>query len=176
MLVFGRQIIFSNLLVMLLLFLMINSVSAQNIVRDEKYEWEKIIPLVTKKSEIEKLYGKSIFDFENGVSFVYQTKFGKLGIRYKGKNDLTNNLCKWKIEPDTVISYRVSLSENILVSKFKYDSNLFEKEFGHEGDFSYGNNEIGLTFFGYFSDTKEEWISTIYYYPTLADEKSKCKK
>jgi hypothetical protein len=168
--------LFRCLVLVLGILVMANLVLAQNTIREEKYEWEKIIPLVTKKSEVEKLFGKPFFEFKNGVSFVYNTKFGKLGVLYTNAKESEKSECKWNVDPDTVEGLWISLSDNILLSKSKYDLSLFEKELGHLKDFSYQNKEKGISIFGYISKIGEEWVSSISYYPTLEDKRCKCIK
>jgi hypothetical protein len=137
-------------------------------------EWEKITLFVTKKSEIEQLYGKPVDEFEDGDTFVYDTKFGKLTIYYRAKKDSNNSNCKWNVSSETVVGVRVGLFESIPVKKIKYNLSDFEKKINHNEEITYQNREKGIAISSYFSDSREELVSTIYYYPSLSDRKSKC--
>jgi hypothetical protein len=61
-------------------------------------------------------------------------------VNYKGKRASTDTTCRWNVKVDTIIGHRVSLKENIPVSKFRYDLTGFAKELGHNNDFSYRNS------------------------------------
>ncbi|GEM_PF-4503824 len=172
MLISYKKAIFLGLL--FVLFLMPYSIRAQDRITETKYEWEKIILLVTKKSEIEQMYGKPVDEFEDGATFVYDTKFGKLTIYYRAKKDSNNSNCKWNVSSETVVGIRVGLFESIPVKKIKYDLSDFEKKINHNEEITYQNSEKGIGIISYFSDSREELAATIYYYPTSADRKSNC--
>ena len=147
--------------------------SQSSIQTNQKYDWEKIILLVTKKAEVEKFFGKPILE-QNGIIGVYQIREGKLLVWYAGAKD-AGLICDWQVTVDTVVTYEVSLSEGLILSKTEFDLNKFEKTSGDDGGTTYTYAEKGISFTAFDKENGEEIILVIKYNPPANNIKQKCK-
>lgn len=173
-LILTRCTFFFGSLFWLILLIATNLTFAQNVIQEkEKFEWEKIIPLITKKAEVEKYLGKPLSEDEN-VSAIYDTKFERITVWYNGAKEPDGLVCNWNISLDTVISYRISLTERMPISKFKYDLSKFERTPNDDGRLIYTNLQKGISFAVDKTKDGEEEIALIQYTPSQADIKSKC--
>lgn len=147
--------------------------SQSSIQTDQKYEWEKIILLVTKKAEVENFFGKPVLE-QNGISGIYQIREGKIRVWYAGAKD-PGLICDWQVTIDTVVTYEVSLSEGLILSKTKFDLKKFEKTPGDDGGTTYTYAEKGISFTAFDKENGEEIILVIQYNPPDVNIKQKCK-
>lgn len=151
----------------------ISLTSAQNIIqKKEKFDWEKIIPLVTKRAEIEEFYGKPFT--ENGYVSFYRTGFGSILVMYYGSKDLEKASFTCSVSLDTVSSYNISLSKRIFVSNLGWKLNRFENKAGDDGRLIYYNEEKGISFVVEVAEDGKEEVVAISYEPPIEDKKNKC--
>jgi len=138
-----------------------------------EFEWEKVVPLVTKKAEVENYFDKPYF--ENGNVSTFKFNLGRILIWYIGAEDSEKTNCKWNVSPDTVQGFSISLPEPIPISSLKYDLSKFEKTPNDDGRLIYTNLKRGVSFAT--EETKDgEEVVVIRYEPSYADVKNKCVK
>jgi hypothetical protein len=140
-----------------------------------KYEWEKIVPLVTSKGQVEELFGKPIYE-DPLVAATYPTKFGKLTVWYLGAADPDDLECRWNLPMDTVGSIYVALAMPISVSRSGYDLKKFDRSTTHVGRIVYTNLSIGLSFVVDKVEGGGEEISALTYSPTKKQIECNCTK
>lgn len=154
---------------------------AQDCMQDEqKYEWEKIIPLITKETDVQKLYGEPYL--VNGYIRDYRTEFGTVSVLYNGIKDTSKQICEGYVSIDTVYDFSVRLKQPIPLAKFNYDLKNYESK-GYQrivndsGIIEYLNTRKGLRIITHPTENDEdEVVVSIWYSPTEVDKKSKCIK
>ena len=138
-----------------------------------KYEWEKITLLESKRSEVETFLGEPISKDKNIVA-TYAKDFGKLTAWYVGAKEADGLICKWNVTEDTIHSFFVSLAEPIAISKFRYGLTGFTRNAEHDGSFVYTNPKLGISFVVWETENGQGSISAIVYSPTTDQIKGHC--
>lgn len=164
-------------------FLLFSTAIGQEKLQDEtKYDWEKIVPLVTKRAEVEewfeKLDIKSKYETKTDYVVTYKSKDGNITVWYGGAKSSSKSQCEWNVSLDTVKSFTIALPFGIPLSKLKYNLSEFEKEINREDEIQtwYTNSEKGIFFITYEIKDEGQLVTAIKYTPTLADKKNKCSK
>lgn len=136
------------------------------------YEWEQIIPLVTKKSEVGRLFGKPFL--ENGYVSAYTTEKGKLTVWYYGARNLETADCKCSISLDTVSSFSMSLFHRMAVSNLKFDLKRFSKDGYPAGEQRYINEADGISFDVDTAGDGSEWVKSFTYHASKNSTEALC--
>ncbi len=139
-----------------------------------EFEWEKIIPLVTKKAEVENYFGKpskghtdtSIFDTNSGKIFVY----------YRGLEVSERMPDKCNISRDTVITLGIDLTKAIPIEELGWELDKFNKTLRNDGVYVYAymENGIGIYLSVFNGQDGKELVSSIGYQPSYLNIKNKC--
>lgn len=151
----------------------------------DNYNWEKIIPLVTKEADVQKFYGEPTLVM--GYSKIYQTDFGGIVVLYNGGKDTEKPICESdKVSPDNVYDFLITLTKPIQLSELKYDlkydltnyeSKNYERIPSDSGTIEYLNTKKGIRFITHFDDESgEELVTRIHYFPSESDLKNNCNK
>src|SRR5688500_17289912 len=89
-----------------------------------EFKWEKIVPLVTKKAEVENYFGKP---YVEGIHHSrYDTNFGEISVFYGVDNSMRAD---YKCNPssDTVSSFQITLTEAIPIESLGWNLDKFDK-------------------------------------------------
>jgi len=139
----------------------------------ESYKWQRIVPLVTKRSEVEVLLGPPV----RGSRYIltYETQDEGITIWYGGVKPGKDNPCKWNVSSDTVLSFVVGPKKKMLVSDVKLDLKNFSKFKDPEiGDhFHYFDFQDGIRFSTTMTNG-EEVIGSFSCDPKEVDTKKYC--
>ncbi len=142
-----------------------------------EFEWEKIVPLVTKKAEVENYFGKPYMG--NIHSSRYDTNFGKIFVYYGAEDSMRVD---YKCNPsfDTVSSFHISLTEAIpiegLVEGLGWNLDKFDKAPRDAEIDVYRYAEKGIYFTTLNGQDGKELVNTISYKPSYTNIKNKCIK
>ena len=136
--------------------------------------WRGIVPLMTKRTEVETILGSPT----SGSGFVlsYDTQAERITIWYAGAKSAKGNPCKWSLPSDTVINFIVAPKRTELVSELKFDLKRFEKheDLEMKGDFYYFDEQDGITVETRLIDGKEV-LGSIHLNATLVQTRKYCK-
>ncbi|HEX8734111.1 MAG TPA: hypothetical protein VF721_02235 [Pyrinomonadaceae bacterium] len=167
----------SSVLFWLCLYLFASSAVAQTQEkRKPLYEWERIVPLVTKKAEVEDYFGKPYLESKNGYVSFYKSGFGRITVYYYGATDLEKAAYKCNVSRDTVSSYDITLAERIPLSSLVWNLNQFERTPGDDGRWIYDNLMTGVSFSVESPDEKTEEVVEISYEPSARQREQLCQK
>jgi len=105
--------------------------------------WKGIVPLITKRSEVEKILGIRT-DCEN--SCLYDINHDRIFVRYASEPCGKENT--WTVPRGTVFEISVELDNNPKISSLKLVRRKFKKTPDPElnGYYSYENEEQGITY------------------------------
>ena len=107
--------------------------------------WNWIIPLKTKKAEIETVFKKSVDKDKDHPYQTYTTEFGKFTIAYTTEEKNFVKACSCNVEPGTVIRVFISLKDRVKLSDLNLDLSSFEKDDTFSPrELSYSNEKEGL--------------------------------
>jgi hypothetical protein len=134
------------------------------------FEWEKIVPFVTKRAEVEALLGKPV---ESHVFSIYIAKFGVTFVSYYGAGDKQDAGDKCRVSPDTVRSLNVRLNEPFPISTLNWDLNKFEKSPQDDGHQVYWNYKTGVSFSVWELENGQEEVRS-FRYERSDEAKKKC--
>jgi hypothetical protein len=139
----------------------------------ESYKWQRIVPLVTKRSEVEALLGAPVRG--SGYILTYETQDEGIMIWYGGAKTSQDDPCRWNIPSDTVFSFVVGPKKKMLVSDVKFDLKNFSKFKDPEiGDhFHYFDFQDGIRFSTWMTNG-EEVIGSFSCAPNEVDTKKYC--
>ncbi len=139
----------------------------------ESYKWQRIVPLVTKRSEVEALLGPPVRG--TGYILTYETQDEGIMIWYGGVKPRQDETCRWNIPSDTVFSFVVGPKKQMLVSDVKFDLKNFSKfkdpEIGDQ--IHYFDDRDGIRFSTTMTNG-EEVIGNISCAPKDVDTKKYC--
>jgi hypothetical protein len=138
-----------------------------------EFEWEKIVPLVTKKAEVENYFGKPYMDRIH--SSRYDTNSGRIFVFY-GLEDSIQVLYKCNPSFDTVSSFDISLTEAIPIEGLGWNLDKFNKAPRDAEIDVYSYAEKGIYFTTFNGQDGKELVSTISYKPSYTNIKNKCIK
>ena len=131
--------------IFLLLSLLVSTVSCQKL----EDGWKGIQPLKTRKSAVEKMFGKPDID-DNGYHG-YRFDGGFIQVNYSTAPCKENqyNRGKYNIESEIVLDYTVNLHNGIRLSELKFDREAYRKEESSQGSNLYvrRDNSIWITTF-----------------------------
>jgi hypothetical protein len=135
--------------------------------------WRDIVPLVTKRAEVEALLGHPT----RGSGFIlsYDTQDERITIWYGGAKPAKDDLCKWNVNADTVFSFIVAPKKKQLLSQLGLNLTEFEKQKDREieGVFYYFNKKDGITVLTRTVEC-EETVEGVHYSPRLIDRQKYC--
>lgn len=154
------------------LFIFAGHISAQTTVRP--FDWEQIIPLVTKKIEVENILGKPFF--EDRYVSAYNLEKGKITVWYYGTRKPDTSEYRCNISLDTVSSFSISLLDRINVSALEFDLRKFKKEEGHTSERRYTDDENGISFDVDQTEDGLEWVKSFDYYGSRSKVKTLCSR
>lgn len=169
-----KTILYSVAVIFVLFVLNVLAFSQVTIQRKEKFDWEKVIPLITTKDEVEKYFGKPKEE-DIQISAVFNTEFGIILIFYNGAKQPDDQKCKFNVSSDTVYSMSISLTTRLLVSNLDIDFSKYEKNITHLERYVYTNKQKGISFVVDPTERGEE-IVMIYYTPSCENIKRFCIK
>ncbi len=135
-------------------------------------DWQTIIPLQTKRGEIERF--KWILKLQEEFTDTFETPFGIVTIWYIGAKEPDGAKCEWNRPVDTVNSYSVSFAEPVLASTLGYNLRAFKKTTTHLERTVFTNREIGVSFAAEKIRGKGHSVSMVQVNPRLADLSSSC--
>jgi hypothetical protein len=135
--------------------------------------WRGIVPLVTKRFEVEALLGPHTLG--SGYVLSYDTEDERITIWYGGAQSAKDDPCRWNVPADTVIHFLVAQKKRILVSQVPLDWKRFEKQQDREieCDFFYFDKENGITVATRIIEGQEVFES-VHYNPTLVERRKCC--
>ncbi len=141
-----------------------------------EFEWEKIVPLVTKKAEVENYFGKP---YKGNIhSSRYDTNFGKISVYYGFEPKQVLYKCNPSF--DTVSSFDISLTEAIpiegLVEGLGWNLDKFDKTPRDAEIDVYRYAEKGIYFTTLNGQDGKELVNAISYEPSYTNIKNKCIK
>jgi hypothetical protein len=142
-------------------------------------EWRGIVPLKSKRADVERLLGPVPNGFPHYVlpdETVYVEYAYPCG--YKNPPGWPDPPPGWNVPKDTVVSISVEPKESILFSSLALDLSKFEKVEGDSQHFNYIDGEEGFTVnvFGSCCGMGEK-VSAYIYHPTAKEEKAvRCKE
>lgn len=135
-----------------------------------EFEWEKIVPLVTKKAEVENYFGKP--DRDNIHHSRYDTNFGKILVFYG--DEPKHMLYTCNPSSDTVSSFGIILTEAIPIEGLGWNLDKFDK-FPRDAEIDvYRYAEKGIYFTTFNGQDGKELLNTISYEPSYTTMKNKC--
>jgi len=118
------------------------TVQCQNQTEVDK-DWKWIIPLVTKKVEIEKQFGESITKDKTNPFQTYVVEFGKITVTYTKEKEFVKE-CSCSISADTVLEIFIS-TKRFKLSDLNYDLSKFIKDDTFSPrEISYFSEKIGV--------------------------------
>ena len=131
--------------------------------------WRGIVPLHSKRSEVEKLLGPPSETLPNSV--FYRTKDETVLIFYSKSPACGTKGSQWRVPPDTVIAIDVTLSPGHPFSKLNLDEAKYTKKSGghRPEDVYYVNEERGEVLRVFNGE-----IMDIHYGPTSSDKALRC--
>jgi len=139
-----------------------------------EFEWEKIVPQVTKKAEVENYFGKPSKNCTLTCS--YDTNFGKIFVFYRVEP--TQVLYTCNPSSDTVGNFSISLTEAIpiegLVEGLGWNLDKFDKTPRDAEIDVYSYAEKGIYFTTLNGQDGKELVTTIGYMPSYTTIKNKC--
>jgi len=140
---------------------------------DIKQGWKGVKPLETKKSEVEKIFGKPVV--EKDGFFGYRTPEAYINIEYTALpcSKSVGGRGSYNVPESTVFNYIVTLTKRRRLSDVDYDPWQYEKsgDDGHLKDYAaYSNEADGVTIEVSIEDGVE-YAGVIHFYPTPANEK-----
>jgi hypothetical protein len=138
-----------------------------------EFEWEKIVPLVTKKAEVENYFGKPYKDCILTCS--YDTNSGRIFVYY-GLEDSIQVLYKCNPSFDTVSSFGITLTEAIPIEGLGWNLDKFDKTPRDAEIDVYRYAEKGIYFTTLNGQDGKELVNTISYKPSYTNIKNKCIK
>jgi hypothetical protein len=137
-----------------------------------EFEWEKIVPLVTKKAEVENYFGKP--SKGNIHSSIYDTNFGKIFVFYEVEPKQVLYTCN--PSSDTVGNFSISLTEAIPIEGFGWNLDKFDK-FPRNAEIDvYRYAEKGIYFTTFKGQDGKELVNGISYEPSYTTIENKCIK
>jgi hypothetical protein len=142
-----------------------------------EFEWEKIVPLVTKKAEVENYFGKP---YMGNIHYSrYDTNFGKIFVYYGAEDSMrVDYICNPSF--DTVSSFGITLTEAIpiegLVEGLGWNLDKFDKAPRDAEIDVYRYAEKGIYFTTLNGQDGKELVNTISYKPSYTNIKNKCIK
>ncbi len=137
-----------------------------------EFEWEKIVPLVTKKAEVENYFGKPYMDRIHFSS--YDTNSGKIFVFYGFEPKQV--LYKCNASSDTVSNFQITLTEAIPIEGLGWNLDKFHKAPRNAEIDVYSYAEKGIYFTTFNGQDGKELVSTITYEPSYTNIKNKCVK
>lgn len=166
---FSRKLFF---VCFLLLGFLTKSIIAQDKSRETQNEWEKIVPLVTKKADVEKYFGKTYL--ENKYMSIYNSNFGRIFVTYYGSIKLEDFTYECNVSSDTVFSYEIALTKRMEVSEFSWNLDKFEKSPQDDGQYVYSNIKSGISFTVADIGGGKEMVTNLRYEISAENKKMKC--
>lgn len=141
-----------------------------------EFEWEKIVPLVTKKAEVEDYFGKPYKGHAD--TSIFDTNSGKLFVFYRGLEVSERMPDKCNISRDTVISFAIDLTKAIPIEELGWDLDKFSKTIRKDGVYVYAYMEKGIgTYLSVFNGQDgKQLVRDIGYQPSYLNIKNKCVK
>ena len=138
-----------------------------------EFEWEKIVPLVTKKAEVENYFGKPYKDCILTCS--YDTNSGRIFVYYGAEDSMrADYICNPSF--DTVSSFGITLTEAIPIEGLGWNLDKFNKAPRDAEIYVYSYVEKGIYFTTFNGQDGKELVSTITYMPSYTNIKNKCIK
>jgi hypothetical protein len=135
-----------------------------------EFEWEKIVPLVTKKAEVENYFGKSSVR-RSDVS-MHDTNSGKITVYYGLEPKHMLYTCN--PSSDTVGNFHIALTEAIPIEGLGWDLDKFDK-FPRNAEIDvYRYAEKGIYFTTVDGQDGKELVTTISYEPSYTTMENKC--
>ncbi len=137
-----------------------------------EFEWEKIVPLVTKKAEVENYFGKP---YKNCIlTCRYDTNSGKIFVFYEVEPKQVLYTCN--PSSDTVGNFQINLTEAIPIEGLGWNLDKFDK-FPRNAEIDvYRYAEKGIYFTTFNGQDGKELVSTITYEPSYTTIENKCIK
>lgn len=137
-----------------------------------EFEWEKIVPLVTKKAEVENYFGKS---YVNRIDVGrYDTNSGKISVYYGLEPKHMFYTCN--PSSDTVGNFHIALTEVIPIEALGWDLDKFDK-FSRDAEIDvYRYAEKGIYFTMVNGRDGKELVTSISYEPSYTTMENKCIK
>lgn len=140
-------------------------------------EWRGIVPLKSKKSDVQKLAGEGKEIWPGTVAY----KIGNISfsVTYStGKCD-ENPASEWDVPTDTVVSILVNPAKPIALSEMSEGLAKFEKlpgDFDLPNTYYYLNETDGMSMEVQTRGNGKELIATsLFYFPTEAERRFKCR-
>jgi hypothetical protein len=135
-----------------------------------EFEWEKILPLVTKKAEVENYFGKPDRDCSHNC--IYDTNFGKIFVSYGVEPKHMLYTCN--PSSDTVGNFNITLTEAMPIEGLGWDLDKFGK-FPRNAEIDvYRYAEKGFYFTTVDGQDGRELVTGISYEPSYTTMKNKC--
>lgn len=135
-----------------------------------EFEWEKIVPLVTKKAEVENYFGKP--SKGNIHSSIYDTNFGKILVFYGVEPK--HMLVTCNPSSDTVGNFHITLTEAIPIEGLGWNLDKFSK-FPRNAEIDvYNYAEKGISFTTFNGQDGKELVDGISYEPSYTTLENKC--
>jgi hypothetical protein len=139
-----------------------------------EFEWEKIVPLVTKKAEVENYFGKP---YRDSVLFSsYDTNSGRISVFYRGLEDSKELPYKCNASSDTVRDFHITLTKAIPIEGLGWNLDKFNKAPRDAEIYVYSYVEKGIYFTAFNGQDGKELVTTITYKPSYTNIKNKCIK
>lgn len=135
----------------------------QTVTNVQAKEWRGIIPLKSKRADVERLLGQP------NHSGRYQYEDMRASIDYaEGKCDKDNTDCRCLVSEDTVLSIYVVLEVGLKFSTLKLDKNKYKKSVYPEDPnlAIYSNDEEGIV---YTVSQEDDEVTAIEYLPSAKD-------
>jgi hypothetical protein len=137
-----------------------------------EFEWEKIVPLVTKKAEVENYFGKP--DMKCILTCSYDTNFGKIFVFYEVEPSQVLYTCN--PSSDTVGNFHIALTEAIPIEGLGWNLDKFNKDPRDAEIDVYSYAEKGIYFTTVNGQDGKELVTTIGYMPSYTTIENKCIK
>jgi hypothetical protein len=129
-------------------------------------EWRGIIPLKSKRADVERLFGKENewkrYQFENERAYIF---YSQAPCGMKGVTEVTEK-CRCLIPEGTVVSINVTPEESRKFSSLNRNKREFQKEFVLPGMYEYSDLTEGVR---YTVDERRDQIVEIEYLPSAKD-------
>jgi hypothetical protein len=139
-----------------------------------EFEWEKIVPLVTKKAEVENYFGKP---YKNCIlTCSYDTNSGRIFVFYRGLTESKDLPYTCNASSDTVSNFQITLTKAIPIEGLGWNLDKFNKAPRDAEIYVYSYVEKGIYFTTFNGQDGKELVNTITYMPSYTNIKNKCIK
>ena len=139
-----------------------------------EFEWEKIVPLVTKKTGVENYFGKPYMNCILTCS--YDTNSGRIIVFYRGLTESKDLPYTCNASSDTVSNFHITLTKAIPIEGLGWNLDKFNKAPRDAEIYVYSYVEKGIYFTTFNGQDGKELVSTITYMPSYTNIKNKCIK